>query len=547
MAGYGGRGDVETAVKEFHRDPDRRVLQIHVDYFEHVPFSAICTTAPISSQKLPNASFDGCEHSANGCGGGEGGRGWGSSGGASAGSRLPARGMRHHKEGVIVLLKCRVTRADSDVAATLSSSARTRSGMHECGDAGVQTMRAAIASHTMFKYCAEQAMQSIRRWCATWRRVASSPPMSPAEMSAYTTLGARAAQSALADLQLLRQLSPPVVEESVVVLRGGGEGVGVCSGGGACVCAAAAAARTAVVQQRAGRVGEAIGGCRGGACRTMPRASVSALSPLLLSGLTSWSSSIESCSSGSTGCSTDFFCSDHEAKEPARGEQGGLGPHVQNNLARFPAAALPSLSLKRADPLVEGVGACDQRSECAGRGGSNMHIAQNIQNSEWQHLTLSSSSRSGQDGRGSEVGVGKGQVCKVRGVGTDTADIEEKGAVGQHTDPGGGVSRSGGGGGGPGSSYAYLSSPAESWQQENSRHTHSHDSIFLACEHSSSSSAGHSLSSCSSTNHLLNLSASAPTFCTLSLSTSNLSTSNPASASFSSGAAKTQIDQCGAE
>ena len=449
-AGYGGRGDVETAVKEFHRDPDRRVLQIHVDYFEHVPFSAICTTAPISSQKLPNASFDGCENSANGCGGGEGGRGWGSSGGASAGSRLPARGMRHHKEGVIVLLKCRVTRADSDVTATLSSSARTRSGMHECGDAGVQTMRAAIASHTMFKYCAEQAMQSIRRWCATWRRVASSPPMSPAEMSAYTTLGARAAQSALADLQLLRQLSPPVVEESVVVLRGGGGGVGVCSGGGGCVCAAAAAARTAVVQQRAGRAGEAIGGCRGGACRTMPKASVSAsvsaLSPLLLSGLTSWSSSIESFSSGPTGCSTDFFCSDHGAKEPARGEQWGLGLHVQNNLARCPAAVLPSLPLKRDDNVVEGVGACDHRSECAGRGGRNMHIAQNIQNSGWQqHLTVL---KSQDGGRGcDEVAEGKDQVCNVVGVGTDTADIEEKGAVGQYTDPGGGVSRSGGGGG----------------------------------------------------------------------------------------------------
>jgi hypothetical protein len=48
--------------------------------------------------------------------------------------------------------------------------------------------------------------------------------------------------------------------------------------------------------------------------------------------------------------------------------------------------------------------------------------------------------------RGSEVGEGKGQVCNVRGVGTDTADIEEKGAVGQYTDPGG-VSRSGWGGG----------------------------------------------------------------------------------------------------
>jgi hypothetical protein len=48
--------------------------------------------------------------------------------------------------------------------------------------------------------------------------------------------------------------------------------------------------------------------------------------------------------------------------------------------------------------------------------------------------------------RGSEVGEGKGQVCNVRGVGTDTADIEEKGAVGQYTDRGGGATLWVGGG-----------------------------------------------------------------------------------------------------
>jgi hypothetical protein len=163
--------------------------------------------------------------------------------------------MRHHKEGVIFLLKCRATPQDSDVCGDASSAA-WRGGWWGAAGGGGYVCRGAKGrevggqSGNLNRMIGECVRGEPRGWVRhVWRRglgfgdqlqhaarrawgalsncLSSRPPMSESQMTAFATLGARAAREALADPRLV--YSGP--SSYCSVQSGGGGGLGMTLGG----------------------------------------------------------------------------------------------------------------------------------------------------------------------------------------------------------------------------------------------------------------------------------------------------------------------------
>lgn len=118
----------------------RRILRLHVDYFDCDDYPLPPTNAATSPQAPPRNSIGAAACSSGAIGPGEHGVGWGSSG-EYGGARPPC--MRIAKEGVIVVLKCRATSADVDVADAYTASAPSGFSDVEDGMCGARLLGSA--------------------------------------------------------------------------------------------------------------------------------------------------------------------------------------------------------------------------------------------------------------------------------------------------------------------------------------------------------------------------------------------------------------------
>jgi hypothetical protein len=196
--GHGQRGDVESSVRDFELHAHRRVLTINVDYYQVVDTKP----EPEATKTRPR--------------------------------------LRFAKHGVIFLLKCRATgdARDADLAAALEHSQHSRAmgaGMSQRGVSGLIVSTSCLLGSLLaslmggwaprpvaalmgecvppesrgkvrrflarVRWCVEQLLQALPRCWASWSYMVSKPSMSEAHMSAYQTLGARAAREALSELQ----------------------------------------------------------------------------------------------------------------------------------------------------------------------------------------------------------------------------------------------------------------------------------------------------------------------------------------------------------
>ena len=191
-------------------DVNSRVLRLHVEYFDHYPSTHIHASPhihpPYSPPRVHSAPFDSL-----GSPGGSAHLGAaGLNHGASASGEGDGGGIRHRKDGVIVLLKCRATPADADICLNLPVSdgrGERRMGhpsnLNMWGGCVVGESCGVVRGLVNgARCCAENVMVMARRCCVACARAAWPVSMSEQEMNAYATLGDRAARSALAHLDL---------------------------------------------------------------------------------------------------------------------------------------------------------------------------------------------------------------------------------------------------------------------------------------------------------------------------------------------------------